>query len=361
MIVDLPYSNTLDTRRLGRLFDNMSESYKLFWFKAIVDFVYSGKTVLSYSELIDEMIAEGWYMVAEYKLNLGPNDAIEKLILKVYDGSGLKTNEKKHNVKKYLNQNISKELLEMKNRPLLNVPYRLQAPYLDDVKGKAWNSRDIINTINKHDNLLYHFIDKKTIKVCDEFACYVKNNYEVLSGWIRFNMITYLQKRNPSVPGIVYKLDPPATRKLNHVIKYWKEVLSISEISDIYSDTALNNSDLSIDHFIPWSYVAHDELWNLIPTRKSINSSKSNNLPNWDKYFLKFSKLQYNSYKISHKNKLIEKLFIDCLYEYVNDEKIRFELYKDGQNEVEFCNRLEEIVKPVYIAAKNLGFSEWQV
>ncbi|MBE5919975.1 MAG: hypothetical protein E7272_09045 [Pseudobutyrivibrio ruminis] len=24
--------------------------------------------------------------------------------------------------------------------------------------------------------------------------------------------------------------------------------------------------DISIDHFVPWSYVAHDEMWNLNPT-----------------------------------------------------------------------------------------------
>lgn len=47
----------------------------------------------------------------------------------------------------------------------------------------------------------------------------------------------------------------------------------------------LNDKNISIDHFVPWSYVAHDELWNLTPTTRSINSSKSNNLPDWNRYF----------------------------------------------------------------------------
>ena len=51
----------------------MSESYKLFWFQAIVNQVHEGETVLTYSTLINEMIADWWYMVLEYKLNLGPS------------------------------------------------------------------------------------------------------------------------------------------------------------------------------------------------------------------------------------------------------------------------------------------------
>ena len=47
----------------------------------------------------------------------------------------------------------------------------------------------------------------------------------------------------------------------------------------------LVDQKISVDHFVPWQYVAHDELWNLHPTTKSINSSKSNNLPVWDRYF----------------------------------------------------------------------------
>ena len=34
----------------------------------------------------------------------------------------------------------------------------------------------------------------------------------------------------------------------------------------------------SIDHVIPWSYIYHDDLWNLVYTHKSCNSSKSNRL-----------------------------------------------------------------------------------
>ena len=62
------------------MFDNTSECYKFFWFKAIVGKVVEGKQEITYEELADEMIAEAWYRVTEYHLNLGPRDTLENLV-----------------------------------------------------------------------------------------------------------------------------------------------------------------------------------------------------------------------------------------------------------------------------------------
>lgn len=62
----LPYSDTLEVQNLSRIFDNTSECYKFFWFQAIVSKVLAGKESTTYEELIDEMIADAWYMVIEY-------------------------------------------------------------------------------------------------------------------------------------------------------------------------------------------------------------------------------------------------------------------------------------------------------
>lgn len=78
--MQLPYSEELNIEYLGRLFDNTSECYKFFWFQAIVTKLTEGKHELTYEELVDEMIADAWYMVTEYQLNLGPKDTLENLV-----------------------------------------------------------------------------------------------------------------------------------------------------------------------------------------------------------------------------------------------------------------------------------------
>ncbi len=79
--MQLPYSDELHIEYLGRLFDNTTECYKFFWFQAIVTkLTGEGKSIITYEEPVDEMIADAWYMVTEYHLNLGPKDTLERLV-----------------------------------------------------------------------------------------------------------------------------------------------------------------------------------------------------------------------------------------------------------------------------------------
>ena len=66
-------------------------------------------------------------------------------------------------------------------------------------------------------------------------------------------------------------------RKLEQVRKLWEIILQRETILDIYTNKPIE-SEYDIDHFIPWSFVMNDELWNLIPMDSSLNSSKSNRL-----------------------------------------------------------------------------------
>ena len=46
-----------------------------------------------------------------------------------------------------------------------------------------------------------------------------------------------------------------------------------------YCGEAIDSTDLSVDHVIPWSYMFSDDLWNLVYCHKGENSQKSNLLP----------------------------------------------------------------------------------
>ena len=108
------------------------------------------------------------------------------------------------------------------------------------------------------------------IEVDSSWAEYLNKHKEILKGWTQLKLIQYLQKRNPSVPGIADKIEPPVARDIDRVRKYWKLIIRIDpSLHDIYGDVNLSDKTISVDHFVPWQYVAHDELWNLHPTTKS--------------------------------------------------------------------------------------------
>lgn len=363
--MQLPYSEQLDIGNFSRLFDNKSECYKLFWFQAMVAKIIQGKSIITYDELIDEMIADAWYMVSEYHLNLGPRDNLELAVHRLSEISGLKSNEKKDVILAYISGCEDKTVLSLKRVLAQNVPYRLQAPFMDTMKGKEWNlsGKRLADRINQEKRLMYYFLAyeglQTKIEVQPDWAVYIKQNQEIIRGWIELNMITYLQRRNPSVPGIVDKLYPPRERKLEKVKKYWRKIIEIHPIQEIYAGILLDGKDVSMDHFVPWSYVAHDELWNLVPTTKSINSSKGNHLPDWERYFPLLCKTEYASYEMVWKYSKIHEEFDKCAREHLNNLEIRGWLYTRGLNEQEFSKRLADVLLPVYQSAKNAGFSSW--
>ena len=349
------------------MFDNTTECYKFFWFKAIVTKVTAGKYELTYEELVDEMIADAYFMVTEYHLNLGPKDALEGIVnLIKIKNPALKSCEKQSVIIDFLKNTQDKEIISKKRALTYNVPYRLQSPFMENVKGKEWNVGEsrLIAKINQENRLIYYFealngLSTKII-VQSDWVQYIIKNQEIIKGWLEYKMIMYIQKRNPSVPGIADKLYPPYERNLERVKKYWRLILSLEPVYEIYGDNILTENDLSIGHFVPWSYVAHDEMWNLNPTTKSINSSKSNNLPDWNTYFEKLVRQEYQSYQMLWKYDAVHKEFDKCAKEHINNDDIRYRIYRKGLEFTEFAGELETIILPVYQSAKNCGFTNWK-
>lgn len=363
--MQLPHSDQLEIQYLSRLFDNTSECYKFFWFQALVTKVLGGKRNITYEELVDEMIADAWYMVTEYHLNLGPKDTLETLVCYIQELSRIKSSEKKGIVTEYLQKCTDKEVRQRKRTLTKNVPYRLQAPFMDAIKGKDWkvSESELMAKINSEKRLIYYFnaLNGMQTSICvqSDWYDYIHRNQEIIKGWLQYNMILYLQKRNPSVPGIAEKLYPPQERKLDKVKKYWKLLLEIHPMQEIYGHELLDEKDISIDHFVPWSYVAHDEFWNLHPTTRSINSSKSNNLPDWNIYFPEFAQIEYLSYTMMWKYDVVHNEFEKCAREHLNSLDIKQRIYRQGQEFSAFSNALEEVLQPVYQSAKNCGFKNW--
>jgi CRISPR/Cas system Type II protein with McrA/HNH and RuvC-like nuclease domain len=119
---------------------------------------------------------------------------------------------------------------------------------------------------------------------------------------VSWEWLNYMQSKNINIPNIVNKLFIPQQRdSLNKQIKYWKLILNHQKLKCIYSQVELDKDNISLDHYLPWSFVAHDQLWNLIPTTPSVNSSKYNNIPS-EKYFPDFIKVQHQGLKIYAQN-----------------------------------------------------------
>ena len=363
----LPPSEHLAVDTLSGIFSDMSESYKIFWFNSILQGIASGHVQQTFDDIINRMVVDAWYMVTEYHLNLGPSDGLEKLVHTVQAETGLPSNARGQDILTALEKNTNKEISSLKKRLILFVPYRLQVPFMKDIRGKMLENHAILRErINSDESMIYSFGDGKglsnTIEVSPEWMNYLYTNNAIVSGWVELCMIKYLQRRNPSVPGLADKIRPPEVRKLKKAKDFWSAVVDYTPVENIYiPGQMMSTSDLSLDHFVPWSFVAHDELWNLVPTTKTINSSKSNDLPNWEVFFPKLVEIEYKAYQSIWEADKIHELFDRCAKEHVNSNEAMTGLYRKGITKDEYVVHLVNLLWPTYQAAKNQGFTEWHL
>ncbi len=377
---DLIYKNNLDTDKFARMLNDPSQCYKFYWLEAIVNLIPTTDEDLTFDQIINEMIWEAWQSVTRYHLHLGPTikgkseNFLEHAIGIVESDPLLNQPASKKDVMEAIARKDSELRLD-KNSLTIYVPYRLLSSFLDDINGtdRIWDSQRrmiaYFEMLNQKTPLLYTIVDgrglQKKVHVNEYWKQLIFDNYPVITSWIQLKKIRFLQDRNPGVPGIIYKLSPEneTTRKLGNARDLWKSAASIGcmSVHDIYSGKELDLQKFDLDHFVPWSYVANDELWNLIPMEKRLNSSKNNKLPDWNEYFRGMAETQYKLYKAIFTFDSVRKSFEKCRRDNLNAIWATERLYIEGNTREQFTNILEHNMKPLYDSALLQGYGLWKL
>ena len=252
------------------------------------------------------------------------------------------------------------------------VPYRALAGFFVKADRKVdWGSvrriTEYIRYINQSVAVLPYVLGdssrlKKEIYFNPQWMAMIQDNTVNILGWIQYEKVRWLQNNNPEVPGLIYKLAPmdEKMRKLNRVRKLWQGVLELREVRDVFTGNPVLPKKYDVDHFIPWSFVMNDELWNLMPMDSSLNSSKSNRLPKWDPFFNQFAQNQFLMYGLIHDNSKIHKLYEHCYKDNLHSIWAGQELYRKGNTRDEFFGILEKNMRPVYDSARRQGYEVWQ-
>lgn len=375
--VDRKYYNTLDIEAFSLMMKDPSYCYKFYWLEAIVQLISEGIQETTFDAVIDEMICNAWYSVREFHIHLSGmmadgqvRDGLERAVLKLTELSSLPANASKVEIKNTIGK-YNAELKIFKEQLTNMVPYRALAGFFNRSDEAAdWGSirrmTAYIERINRNVVLLPYILGdesklKKKIYFQSAWIRMVQDQTVSILGWIQYEKVKWLQSNNPEVPGLVYKLAPmdEKMRKLNNVRKLWEGILDIAEVKDVFTDQPVISRQYDVDHFIPWSFVMNDELWNLMPMDSSLNSSKSNRLPRWDPFFERFAENQYLMYGLINEKAGIRKLYEACYRDNLHSLWAGQELYRKGNTKEEFYNILQKNMQPVYDSARRQGYEIW--
>lgn len=385
------YSNKLDVKKFENLISNNDQGYKFFWLEAILKLIAQNKIVFCFENVIDEMILNAWRMVTHYHLRLGhtvngnAENFLEHAIRILYECSkeeiGNKTPSRDRLmlfIRKY-----QEELREDKLHLTDYVPYRLIKPFVEK-EGKEFIDRKnygrfiaYLNVFTKINNDFFYDITdadnplNRRIRLNEEWVNFIIQNYAIIMGWLRFNKALFIQDRNPGVPGVMYKVAPEMEEKhksLKNARELWIATVEVTgkPLYEIYTGHELSIDEFDLDHFVPRSFVSNDELWNLTPMAKNLNSSKNNRLP--EKTFIKdFVEYNYYLYRLIFDNcdkdqaRILRHYFERCENQHLNAIWAAEKLYIPGNTKEQFSNLLEENLSLVYDSAHLQEYEMWVI
>ncbi|MBA4409491.1 MAG: HNH endonuclease domain-containing protein [Bacteroidota bacterium] len=314
-MIQLPSKNGLPVNLLAACFNSTSATYKFYWFLSIIQSIESEKTRILKRDIFAKMMSNAWYTVNYFHVSFGKQDLIQEAIQVINENERIAIDEKQQDVFQKLTSTtnrITERTLWHFNK---NVPHWFLSPWFPKNKNEP-DSQQVKRIYSQSksfsEKCLYALYDDE-IEINPEWKNYLIANARVLKDFCYWNLALFLQAKNPNVPGIPNKLIKPAVRgDLKSQRKdFWDIVINeLGSVKCIYTDENLTVGNYAVEHFIPYNFVSHDLIWNLIPADKAFNSSKNDKLPPLERYFNKFFHLQKTAIEIvrekSPKNKFLE-------------------------------------------------------
>lgn len=337
------------------ILEKTTNSYKFIFLLSLLDqlkeFNFEKKDY-KIDDLIILMLSKAWYPAFYFKLNHGKQDQIYKYLAEIeIDGN---TNQSLSEIFTKIKKQISKTTLARLQR---HVVFRLLRPFFDKemkgMKDQKINSFIITLSNNFFDSksILYRIDTKHNqIHLHQYWIKTIQENYVFIRSWVLHEYNKYLQKHNPISLSIVNKLEPPKKR-INippEIRKLWVNFINNSKTFCIFTNGEIKDN-FDIDHYLPWSFVTHNEIWNLIPISSSFNRSKSNMLPN-EKTLIKFIDLQYRFFCFLEKNNTTSsRKQLDVYFSVLNFEHAVV-------TEKNFQHKMKELFGPMFKQAQSMGF-----
>lgn len=240
-------------------------SYKFGFLKAIIDNLYNvdANLKLTFDQLFSKFAEIYWNLILKYNLrqkaltNDSRKSFIEQILLGARDKYGI--------VEVIPYESLSNEMM-------LDISHQVKMKCKTCVVGALFeDTNHLFYSFSKREEWIQ--INPKMYEfICKHKVVIEKLNYYE---WARF-----LEKVNKDkvADHILTKIDESSKR---NDLSYYRKIL-FNEFENkkcFYCGKTLNPNKIDVDHFVPWSFIKDDNLWNLVLSCPSCNRSKNDRLP----------------------------------------------------------------------------------
>jgi hypothetical protein len=279
----LPLDEQISVTKLASIFNNTVATYKFYWFLSLVEAAEKGSKEINKRELFARMIGLSWYTIHYFHISFGKQDLLQQASNKIRVIQSIEIDERKEIILTRILETadpVTEKLLDHFDK---NVPHKFLSPWL----GSGQRSEVYRLSQSTREDPPYALYNDKIV-IYPHWYQYIIRNSAILKNFCYWNLALFLQARNPNVPDIPSKLIKPVQRKGMTTQKrfFWDRIIrNKGYFNCIYTGKLLEVGEYDVDHFIPFQFVAHDQMWNLVPADPSFNSSKSDLLPSMDLFF----------------------------------------------------------------------------
>lgn len=228
------------------------------------------------------------------------------------------------------NAQIEKELRE--SQLIFNIPEGLsfdsikenqQQEIIKKIENKIIN-RYVVGALFEDTNrIIYSFSKKeKKITLTQSSLEFLLKHQTTIFKLVNYELAKFLHDKNPCISqGIVLEEIENITKR-ESLQQYQRMILKNAGNKCFYTEKELPTTtrSIAVDHFVPWSFMHTDELWNFVLTSQSLNSKKGSKLPS-ERYLEKLHKrnqifLQIGDVHVKYEMENYNFLLVKKLYEY---------------------------------------------
>ena len=242
---------------------SVDNTYKMCWIKSIVECCIESpsETIITLERISKKMFNHYWNQTIFFQLRQSPNPVNQPVFLTYVRSKISEYEEEYGKVPKMFIRVESK--IDIDTKHLIRIIKSNVATRFLKVEGKEFE-------IYKLD-LNNSFIELPHPELIREYS-------DVILESINYRWSRILENFNssPRISQKVKNIDQGKIKRGN--LNSFRKYLNLTGESCFICGVRIENETPSIDHLIPWSYIYNDDLWNLVYTHKSCNSSKSNRL-----------------------------------------------------------------------------------
>lgn len=384
----LPSDAELDIEKLSRTLSDahITSSYKFLWLLALLRLLPKPLAVsaraprhaplrVPFRELVWEMLRIADDPARRFRLSFGAGDRIKQKIDAIAPNETVlalantapanRQGQKFTDACAYLERFVPQQWLVPFFDGEETLPQRSDA--------RAARVLELAAKGSKYDKPLpYRFVEERRgsdIEMHPRWLAYFVRNRDAVESWARHRWVRFLQKKNPHTPGIANKIMRVEARaRLAQESAWWRTMLErmgrIEPVKCIYSGAHLTpDSEFELDHYVPWNFIGHDRLWNLVPATKDANLMKGDRLPA-EKYFRRFVALQHralNAYARFDERRA-KPGWHSMTAAYVNDLRLHSQPRPGAPvpNSEQLEAAYDLVVQPLIARAKQHGFKPWK-